>query len=82
MEPDDSDFTDVPDYHGLVDTLEFGLPEKAVIVEDRGEVKEKKTNKKTVTTTKITSNKYVKSSSEVTESPEKFLSLLKVDPKT
>lgn len=82
LEPDDGDFSEVPDYHGLVGTLEFGLPDKAVIVEDRGEVKEKKTNKRTVTTTKITSNKYIKSSSEVTESPEKFLSLLKVDPKT
>lgn len=81
-EPDDSGFSEVSDYHGLISSLNYSLPKNSIVTEDRGEVKEKRTNKKTVTSTKITSNKYTKSSSEVAESPEKFLSLLKINPKT
>lgn len=81
-EPDDSSFEEVPDYHNLLDRLRYGLPENAHIVEDRGIVREKKYNKKTVIKTKVTANEYNKSSSEVEETPEKFLSLLKIDPNT
>lgn len=81
-EPDDSSFVEVPDYHGLIDTLTYSLPNNAHIVEDRGIVREKKTNKRTVISTKVTSNEYNKTNSEVEETPEKFLSLLKVDPST
>lgn len=81
-EPDDPSFVEVPDYHGLVKTLPINLPSNAHIVEDRGVVREKKYNKKTVITTTVRSNEYNKSSSEVQESPQKFLSLLKIDPNT
>jgi len=81
-EPDDASFIDVGDYHGLVQTLSYSLPNNAHVVEDRGTVQERKTNKKTLTTTEVTANEYNKSSSEVKETPEKFLSLLKIDPLT
>lgn len=81
-EPDDSSFVEVTDYHGLIDRLRYNLPENAYIVEDNGIVREKKYNKKTVISTDVTSNEYNKTNSEVEETPEKFLSLLKVDPNT
>lgn len=81
-EPDDATFVQVPDYHNLVSTLPYSLPNNAHKVEDRGTVEERKINKKTVISTAVTSNEYNKTSSEVQETPEKFLSLLKIDPST
>ena len=81
-EPDDSSFTEVPDYHGNLAALTYQLPEGAYIIENRGVVKEKKYNKKTVISTAITTNEYYKSNMQIEETPEKFLSLLKVDPST
>ena len=81
-EPDDSDYIEVSDSHGLLANISYSLPSMATVTEDRGIVRERKINKKTVISTSITSNEYSKTSSEVQESPEKFLSLLKVDPST
>ena len=46
-EPDDSGFSEVSDYHGLISSLNYSLPKNSIVTEDRGEVKEKRTNKKT-----------------------------------
>lgn len=85
-EPDDASFSEVPDYHNLLSRLKYNLPSsenvRSYIVEDKGIVKERKYNKKTVISTKVTANEYSKSSSEVEETPERFLSLLQVDPNT
>ena len=81
-EPDDTVYVEVPDTHGLLASLDYSLPSMATITEDRGIVKQKQINKKTVISTKITSNEYNKTNSKVEETPEKFLSLLKIDPTT
>ncbi len=81
-EPDDESFIEVPDYHDLASSLKYTLQEHAVIVEDNKVVKEKKTNKKTVTNSTITTNEYHQNTADIKETPEKFLSLLKVDPNT
>lgn len=81
-DPDDDSFIKVTDYHGLLNRLNYSLPDNAVIEENTEIVREKKYNKRTIISTNVTSNEYNKTSSEVKETPEKFLSLLKVDPST
>lgn len=71
------------DYHGYGDNVVCGeLPKGAKVERETVAVWEKKTNKKNITSITTTNNYYNISSSEVKETPEKFLSLLKVDPKT
>ena len=81
-DPDDDSFIKVTDYHGLLNRLNYSLPDNAVIEENTEIVREKKYNKRTIISTNVTSNEDNKTSSEVKETPEKFLSLLKVDPST
>lgn len=81
-EPDDASFKEVSDYHKLIEALKYDLPKNGYVEEDVGIVREKKYNKRTVISVKITTNRYNKNSSEVEETPEKFLSLLKIDPNT
>lgn len=55
---------------------------RAVTIENKFLVREKRTNKNTTTTVKTNTVEYTKSTSTVKETPEKFLSLFKVNPDT
>ena len=80
-EEDEIEFVEVTDYHSLCDTY-IPISSELDIMENRATTKEKKYNKKMNSATNTTSNTYTKSTSTVIETPEKFLSLLKIDPNT
>lgn len=77
---DDEGYHSVENYHHFEPSA--NIPYGAHITEDTTKVEELQTNKITVSTTIITKNNYNKTSSEITEAPEKFLSLLKINPNT
>lgn len=78
---DDEDYTEVDDYHNL--NYNFSFPAGSWNHTEETWFYEKQTNKNTIVTTTITTTAYEKvGDGEVEERPEKFLSLLKIDPDT
>ena len=82
-EDDETEYSKIAeDYHGYGDNVSCEVPEGVTIERESLAVWEKKTDKKTLQTITTTENNYNKTSSDVRETPEKFLSLLKVNPTT
>lgn len=77
----DEGYFEVEDYHNLLPTFNPSGPAYATIISETESIEEKKTKQKVVTTTTTLVNKYTKSSEIIEDSPEKFLSLLKINPK-
>lgn len=76
---DDEDYIEVQDFHNL--NYNFDFPAGSRDHTEETHFYEKQTNKNIAITTTTTSNKYEKvGNGEVTEKPEKFLSLLKINP--
>ena len=78
---DDEEYREVQNYHNL-SFPSISVPAGGTISKDEQKLYEKQYDKQTVYTVDTTTNSYNKTSSEVEETPEKFLSLLKVDPDT
>ena len=81
----DEHMTNVGDKHGFLSSLNYNVQSTnggtVVGVQVLSTyVNESITNKTITTTTTVESNKYIKTGSEVHERPEKFLSLLRIDP--
>ena len=78
----DKEFTTISTNYHNIPIPSATLPENAKIVKDTTTRKERNYNIKTTYQFTTKSNKYSKVSSTVKETPEKFLSLLRIDPNT